>query len=95
MAATRSHSSGRAAWAHDWFSNVAVSPSFLALPGAWFLVNDAAPPHDVALVTAGAEWRLSSNWSLMGRFDGEFQGVLFCPSLSRVTSKNSPAGSTR
>jgi hypothetical protein len=23
-------------------------------------------------VTAGAEWRLRSNWSLMGRFDGEF-----------------------
>ena len=35
-------------------------------------MNGAAPPHDLALVTAGAEWRLRSNWSLMGRFDGEF-----------------------
>ncbi len=63
---------GRVAWAHDWFSNLAVTPSFQALPGASFVVNGAAPPHDLALVTAGAEWRLRSNWSLMGRFDGEF-----------------------
>jgi outer membrane autotransporter protein len=63
---------GRAAWARDWFSNLAVTPTFLGLPGASFVVNGAAPPHDVALVTAGAEWRLRSNWSLMGRFDGEF-----------------------
>jgi outer membrane autotransporter protein len=63
---------GRAAWAHDWFSDLAVTPSFLGLPGASFVVNGAAPPADLALVTAGAEWRLRSNWSLMGRFDGEF-----------------------
>ena len=63
---------GRAAWAHDWFSNLALTPSFQALPGASFVVNGAAPPHDLALVTAGAEWRLRSNWSVMGRFDGEF-----------------------
>ncbi len=63
---------GRAAWAHDWFGNLAVTPSFQALPGASFVVNGAVPPHDLALVTAGAEWRLRSNWSLMGRFDGEF-----------------------
>jgi uncharacterized protein with beta-barrel porin domain len=63
---------GRLAWAHDWFSHLAVTPSFQALPGASFVVNGAAPPHDLALVTAGAEWRLRSNWSLMGRFDGEF-----------------------
>jgi len=63
---------GRVAWAHDWFSNLAVTPSFQALPGASFVVNGAAPPHDLALVTAGAEWRMRNNWSLMGRFDGEF-----------------------
>jgi outer membrane autotransporter protein len=63
---------GRAAWAHDWFSNLAVTPSFQALPGASFVVNSAAPPHDLALVAAGAEWRMRNNWSLMGRFDGEF-----------------------
>ncbi len=63
---------GRIGWAHDWFSNLAVTPSFQALPGASFVVNGAAPPHDLALMTAGAEWRLRSNWSLMGRFDGEF-----------------------
>jgi outer membrane autotransporter protein len=63
---------GRAAWGHDWFSNLAVTPSFLGLPGASFVVNGAAPPADLALVTAGAEWRLRTNWSVMGRFDGEF-----------------------
>jgi outer membrane autotransporter protein len=63
---------GRLAWAHDWFSNLAVTPSFQALPGASFVVNGAAPPHDLALVTAGAEWRMRSNWSVMARFDGEF-----------------------
>jgi outer membrane autotransporter protein len=63
---------GRLAWAHDWFSNLAVTPSFLGLPAASFVVNGAAPPHDLALVTAGAEWRMHGNWSLMGRFDGEF-----------------------
>ena len=36
------------------------------------MVNGAAPPADLALVTAGAELRLRSNWSLMGRFNGEF-----------------------
>ncbi len=63
---------GRLAWAHDWFSNLAMTPSFQALPGASFVVNGAAPAHDLALVTAGAEWRLRSNWSVMARFDGEF-----------------------
>jgi uncharacterized protein with beta-barrel porin domain len=48
-----------------------MTPSFQALPGTSFVVN-APPPHDLALVTAGAEWRLNSNWSLTGRFDGEF-----------------------
>jgi hypothetical protein len=47
-------------------------------------LNGAAPPHDLALVTAGAEWRLRSNWSLMGRFDGEFgvgQQTYIAPAL--------------
>jgi uncharacterized protein with beta-barrel porin domain len=63
---------GRVAWAHDRFGNLAVTPSFLALPGASFVIDGAVPPADLALVTAGAEWRMRSNWSVMGRFDGEF-----------------------
>jgi outer membrane autotransporter protein len=63
---------GRVAWAHDWFDNLALTPSFQGLPGASFIVSGVAPPADLALVTAGAEWRLHDRWSLMGRFDGEF-----------------------
>ena len=28
---------------------------------------------DRALATAGAEWRMHGNWSMMGRLDGEFR----------------------
>ena len=63
---------GRAAWAHDWFTNLAFTPTFQALPGASFVVNGVTPPADLGLVTAGAEWRMAGNWSLMARFDGEF-----------------------
>jgi outer membrane autotransporter protein len=63
---------GRVAWAHDWFTNLAFTPSFQALPGASFVVNGVTPPSDLALVTAGAQWNMSSNWSVMARFDGEF-----------------------
>jgi outer membrane autotransporter protein len=63
---------GRAAWAHDWFTNLTFTPTFQALPGASFVVNGVTPPADLGLVTAGAEWQMTSRWSLMGRFDGEF-----------------------
>jgi uncharacterized protein with beta-barrel porin domain len=36
------------------------------------VVNGATPAPDLGLVTAGAEWRMAHNWSLMARFDGEF-----------------------
>jgi hypothetical protein len=32
----------------------------------------ATPPSDLALLTAGAEWRWRSGWSVLGKFDGEF-----------------------
>src|SRR5262249_60175585 len=54
------------------FRTLGRTPRCQALPGARFGVTGAAPPHDLALVTAGSEWRLRSNWSLMARFDGEF-----------------------
>jgi len=63
---------GRAAYAHDWFTSLAFTPTFQALPGASFVVNGVTPPSDLALVTAGAEWHMARNWSLMARFDGEF-----------------------
>jgi uncharacterized protein with beta-barrel porin domain len=64
---------GRAAWAHDWDHDLAsLTPTFLALPGASFVVNGARTPSDLALATAGAEWRLRSGWAMIAKFDGEF-----------------------
>jgi uncharacterized protein with beta-barrel porin domain len=42
------------------------------LPGASFVVGGAVPPPDLALVSAGAELRLSTGWALGAKFDGEF-----------------------
>jgi uncharacterized protein with beta-barrel porin domain len=35
-------------------------------------VNGAAPPADLALVTAGLEWQLRNGWSVLAKLDGEF-----------------------
>jgi len=63
---------GRLAWAHDWVSNPALGAVFQALPGASFVVNGAPLPPNSALASAAAELRVTANWSLMGKFDGEF-----------------------
>jgi uncharacterized protein with beta-barrel porin domain len=63
---------GRAAWAHDWQSNPNLTATFIGLPGAPFMAYGAVPPSNVALVTAGAEWRWTNGWSFMAKYDGEF-----------------------
>ncbi len=63
---------GRAAWAHDNDSNLALTPAFLALPATSFVVNGATPPQNLALATAGAELRFHNGWAAMAKFDGEF-----------------------
>ena len=63
---------GRLAWAHDWQSNPNLTATFIGLPTATFVVNGAAPPSDLALITAGAEWRWRKGWSALAKFDGEF-----------------------
>jgi outer membrane autotransporter protein len=63
---------GRAAWAHDWQSNPNLSATFIGLPTATFVVNGAAPPSNVALLTAGAEWHSRNGWSFLAKFEGEF-----------------------
>jgi uncharacterized protein with beta-barrel porin domain len=63
---------GRLAWAHDFVSNPALSAAFEALPGSTFTVNGAPIPNDSALTTAGAQFFLASNWSVIAKFDGEF-----------------------
>ena len=63
---------GRLAWAHDFVSNPALSAAFEALPGSTFTVNGAPIPQNSALTTAGAQFFLASNWSVIAKFDGEF-----------------------
>jgi uncharacterized protein with beta-barrel porin domain len=65
---------GRAAWAHDYNPNRAVTAIFQALPGANFVVNGARPDADSALVSAGAETKWLNGFSLAATFEGEFSG---------------------
>jgi len=66
---------GRAAWAHDFNTDRSITPTFLTLPGASFVVNGAAPAHDAALVTASAEMKWLNGFALAGTFEGEFSNV--------------------
>jgi outer membrane autotransporter protein len=62
----------RVAWAHDWVSDPSLTALFQTLPGANFVVNGAPLPKNSALTSAGAELKLNSKWSVLGKFDGEF-----------------------
>jgi len=53
-------------------SNPPLNASFESLPGSSFTVDGAPLPHDSALTLARAELFLTTNWSLIGKFDGEF-----------------------
>lgn len=63
---------GRAAWAHDYDTSRRISPGFVALPGAAFTIDGAAPSPDLALLSAVAELRMQNGLSLSAKFDGEF-----------------------
>jgi uncharacterized protein with beta-barrel porin domain len=65
---------GRAAWAHDYNNDRAVTALFQTLPGASFVVNGAQPNPDGALVSAGAEMKWINGFSLAATFEGEFSG---------------------
>jgi uncharacterized protein YhjY with autotransporter beta-barrel domain len=62
----------RLAWAHDWVDNPALNAVFQALPGAGFVVNGAPIPTDSALASVGAELYMTTRWSVLAKFDGEF-----------------------
>ena len=62
----------RLAWAHDWVGNTALNAVFQALPGTNFVVNGAPVPTDSALASVGAELHMTTRWSALARFDGEF-----------------------
>ena len=61
---------GRAAWAHDYNPDRAVTAVFQTLPGASFVVNGARANPDAALVSAGAEMKWLSGFSLMANLRG-------------------------
>ncbi|WP_299805780.1 autotransporter outer membrane beta-barrel domain-containing protein [Tardiphaga sp.] len=63
---------GKAAWAHDEVSDPRLNVSFISLPMASFAVNGATPARDLALTTAGVEWRFGNGISVMAKFEGEF-----------------------
>ena len=65
---------GRAAWAHDYNPDRAVTAVFQTLPGAAFVVNGAGANPDAALVSAGAEMKWLNGFSLAATFEGEFSG---------------------
>ncbi|HEX3708763.1 MAG TPA: autotransporter domain-containing protein, partial [Pseudolabrys sp.] len=65
----------RLAWAHDFNNSASVTALFQSLPGSSFTVNTAKPAADSALVTAGAEYKLTNGWSVLGKFDGEFSNT--------------------
>jgi uncharacterized protein with beta-barrel porin domain len=65
---------GRAAWAHDYNNDRAVTAVFQSLPGASFVVNGARGNPDGALVSAGAEMKWLNGFSLAATFEGEFSG---------------------
>ena len=52
--------------------NLSLSAAFETLPGASFAVNGAPIAHDSALTSAGVELFLTSRWTLLTKFDGEF-----------------------
>jgi uncharacterized protein with beta-barrel porin domain len=66
---------GRAAWAHDYDPDRNIGATFLALPGASFVVNGARQASDSALVTGSAEVKWMNGWSTAGTFEGEFSNV--------------------
>lgn len=63
---------GRAAWVHDFDNERNISAKFQALPGSSFTIDGAASAQDSALLSAGVEIGFAGNFSLSGRFDGEF-----------------------
>ena len=66
---------GRFAWAHEFDPDRSIAASFLALPGASFVVNGAKRASESALTTASAEWQWTNGWSAAATFEGEFSNV--------------------
>ncbi len=66
---------GRAAWAHDFNPDRAISATFQTLPGSSFVVNGAAQSANAAMTSAAAELKWINGWSALASFEGEFSAV--------------------
>ena len=62
---------GRAAWAHDHWSDLRYTSTFQSLPGSSWTVTGAAPAHDLLLASAVAEISFKNGISLAGKCDTE------------------------
>lgn len=62
---------GRAAWVHEFDTDVALTAAFAAFPSPAFVVNGAHRPGDAALVSGLAEVPLWGNVFASGRADAE------------------------
>jgi uncharacterized protein with beta-barrel porin domain len=61
----------RAAWAHDNWSDLRYTPTFLSLPGSSWTETGAPPARDLLLASAVAEVSFRNGISLAGKFDTE------------------------
>jgi uncharacterized protein with beta-barrel porin domain len=62
---------GRAAWVHEFDTDISLTAQFAAFPSPAFVVNGAHRPGDAALVSALAEVPLWANVFASGRADAE------------------------
>ena len=64
---------GRAAWAHDWYSDPTLTASFQSsVPASSFTINGATPAKDSLLLTVGTKLAMRNGWSVMAKLDTEF-----------------------
>jgi outer membrane autotransporter protein len=62
---------GRAAWAHDSWSDLNYTTAFLSLPGSSWSVTGAAPANDLLLASGVAEVSFRNGISVAGKFETE------------------------
>jgi uncharacterized protein with beta-barrel porin domain len=62
---------GRAAWAHDDWTDLTYAPGFLSLPGSSWAETGAPPPRDLLLASAVGEVSFRNGISLAGKLDAE------------------------
>jgi outer membrane autotransporter protein len=65
----------RAAWAHDYDTDIVANAAFQSLPAAAFSVAGARAAADSALLSAGVEMQLTESISLSTKVDGEFSST--------------------